>query len=214
MSEMRTEEEQIEAMKKWWEENGKQTLVAVVLVAGGWFGFNQYQDTQRETAEAASAVYQEMLVLSASEAEADQGQRAVLLDKLQSDFSSTVYAQFAALFKAKDAVEAGDLELAEKELTSVVANTQDEALLHTATVRLARVMLAAGKIDDALALLANDKTGAFEAEYQETAGDALLAKGDKDAAREAYSKAVVAAQRIGANNPVLQMKLDDLAVAN
>jgi predicted negative regulator of RcsB-dependent stress response len=214
MSEMRTEEEQIEAMKKWWEENGKQTLVAVVLVAGGWFGFNQYQDTQRETAEAASAVYQEMLVLSASEAEADQGQRAVLLDKLQSDFSSTVYAQFAALFKAKDAVEAGDLELAEKELTSVVANTQDEALLHTATVRLARVMLAAGKIDDALALLANDKTGAFEAEYQETAGDALLAKGDKDAARDAYSKAVVAAQRIGANNPVLQMKLDDLAVAN
>jgi predicted negative regulator of RcsB-dependent stress response len=214
MSEMRTEEEQIEAMKKWWEENGKQTLVAVVLVAGGWLGFNNYQDTQRETAEAASVVYQEMLTLSASEAEADKGQRAVLLDKLQSEFSSTVYSQFAALFKAKDAVEAGDLELAETELTSVVSSAKDEALQHTATVRLARVMVAAGKLDDALALLANDNVGAFEAEYQETSGDALLAKGDKDAARDAYSKAVVAAQRIGANNPVLQMKLDDLAVAN
>ena len=214
MSEMRTEEEQIEAMKKWWEENGKQTLVAVVLVAGGWLGFNSYQDTQRETAEAASVVYQEMLTLSASEAEADKGQRAVLLDKLQSEFSSTVYSQFAALFKAKDAVEAGDLELAETELTSVVSSAKDEALQHTATVRLARVMVAAGKLDDALALLANDNVGAFEAEYQETSGDALLAKGDKDAARDAYSKAVVAAQRIGANNPVLQMKLDDLAVAN
>lgn len=214
MSEMRTEEEQIEAMKKWWEENGKQTLVAVVLVAGGWLGFNNYQDTQRETAEAASVVYQEMLTLSASEAEADKGQRAVLLDKLQSEFSGTVYSQFAALFKAKDAVEAGDLELAETELTSVVSSAKDEALQHTATVRLARVMVAAGKLDDALALLANDNVGAFEAEYQETSGDALLAKGDKDAARDAYSKAVVAAQRIGANNPVLQMKLDDLAVAN
>lgn len=214
MSEMRTEEEQIEAMKKWWEENGKQTLVAVVLVAGGWLGFNNYQDTQRETAEAASVVYQEMLTLSASEAEADKGQRAVLLDKLQSEFSSTVYSQFAALFKAKDAVEAGDLELAETELTSVVSSAKDEALQHTATVRLARVMVAAGKLDDALALLANDNVGAFEAEYQETSGDALLAKGDKDAARDAYSKAVIAAQRIGANNPVLQMKLDDLAVAN
>lgn len=214
MSEMRTEEEQIEAMKKWWEENGKQTLVAVVLVAGGWLGFNNYQDTQRETAEAASVVYQEMLTLSASEAEADKGQRAVLLDKLQSEFSSTVYSQFAALFKAKDAVEAGDLDLAETELTSVVSSAKDEALQHTATVRLARVMVAAGKLDDALALLANDNVGAFEAEYQETSGDALLAKGDKDAARDAYSKAVVAAQRIGANNPVLQMKLDDLAVAN
>lgn len=214
MSEMRTEEEQIEAMKKWWEENGKQTLVAVVLVAGGWLGFNNYQDTQRETAEAASVVYQEMLTLSASETEADKGQRAVLLDKLQSEFSSTVYSQFAALFKAKDAVEAGDLELAETELTSVVSSAKDEALQHIATVRLARVMIAAGKFDDALALLANDNVGAFEAEYQETSGDALLAKGDKDAARDAYSKAAVAAQRIGANNPVLQMKLDDLAVAN
>lgn len=214
MSEMRTEEEQIEAMKKWWEENGKQTLVAVVLVAGGWLGFNGYQDSQREAAEAASVVYQEMLILSGSEEEADKGQRAVLLDQLQSEFPGTVYSQFAGLFKAKDAVEADDLELAEAELTKVVSNAKDEALLHTATVRLARVMVAAGKLDDALALLANDKTGAFEAEYQETAGDALLAKGDKSAARDAYSKAVVAAQRIGANNPVLQMKLDDLAVAN
>lgn len=214
MSEMRTEEEQIEAMKKWWEENGKQTLVAVVLVAGGWLGFNGYQDSQRETAEAASVVYQEMLVLSGSEEDADKGQRAVLLDQLQSDYPGTVYSQFAGLFKAKDAVEADDLELAEAELTKVVSNAKDEALLHTATVRLARVMVAAGKLDDALALLANDKTGAFEAEYQETTGDALLAKGDKSAARDAYSKAVVAAQRIGANNPVLQMKLDDLAVAN
>ena len=211
---MRTEEEQIEAMKKWWEENGKQTLVAVVLVAGGWLGFNGYQDSQRETAEAASVVYQEMLVLSGSEEDADKGQRAVLLDQLQSDYPGTVYSQFAGLFKAKDAVEADDLELAEAELTKVVSNAKDEALLHTATVRLARVMVAAGKLDDALALLANDKTGAFEAEYQETTGDALLAKGDKSAARDAYSKAVVAAQRIGANNPVLQMKLDDLAVAN
>ena len=214
MSEMRTEEEQIEAMKKWWEENGKQTLVAVVLVAGGWLGFNSYQDSQQATGEAASAVYQEMLTLSTSQTEEDKGQRAVLLDRIQSEYPSTVYAQFASLFKAKDAVEAGDLELAEKELTSIVANAKDDALKHTATVRLARVMIAAGKVDDALALLANDKVGAFEAEYQETTGDALLAKGDKDAARDAYSKAVVAAQRIGANNPVLQMKLDDLAVAN
>ena len=77
----------------------------------------------------------------------------------------------------------------------MVSSAKDEALQHTATVRLARVMVAAGKLDDALALLANDNVGAFEAEYQETSGDALLAKGDKDAARDAYSKAVVAAQR-------------------
>lgn len=214
MSDMRTEEEQIEAIQNWWKENGKQTLVAVVLVAGGWLGFNSYQSNQQATAEAASVVYQQMLTLSASEEAADKGQRAMLLDKLQTEFNGTVYSQYASLFKAKDAVEAGDLALAEKELTSVVATAGDQALQLTATARLARVMIAADKADDALALLANEKTGAFEAEFQEVKGDALLAKGDKQGARDAYSKALVAAQRIGANNPVLSMKLDDLAVAN
>lgn len=214
MTEMRTDEEQIEAIKKWWEENGKQTVVAAVVVIGGWFGYQGYENSVKTTGEAASAVYQQVLTLSASEEEADKGQRAVLLDQLQSEYSSTVYAQFASLFKAKDAVEAGDLALAETELTSVVSNATDASIQHLATVRLARVMIALEKLDDALALLNNDKAGAFEAEYEETKGDALKAKGDLDAAREAYGKALEAAQRIGANNPVLKMKLDDLAVAN
>lgn len=214
MTEMRTEEEQIEAIKKWWEENGKQTIVAAVVVVGGWLGYQGYENNVKATGEAASAVYQQVLTLTASEEEADKGQRAVLLDQLQNEYSSTVYAQFAALFKAKDAVEAGDLALAETELTFVVSNTSDTALQHLATVRLARVMIAQEKLDDALALLNKENLGAFEAEYEETKGDALKAKGDSEAARTAYGKAMAAAQRIGANNPVLKMKLDDLAVAN
>lgn len=214
MTEMRTEEEQIEAIKKWWEENGKQTIVAAVVVIGGWLGYQGYESNVKASAESASAVYQQVLTLTGSEEEADKGQRAVLLDQLQSEYSSTVYAQFASLFKAKDAVEAGDLVLAEAELTSVVSNASDAALQHLATVRLARVMIAQEKLDDALALLNNDNAGAFEAEYAEAKGDALLAKGDTDAAREAYTKGLAAAQRIGANNPILKMKLDDLAVVN
>jgi predicted negative regulator of RcsB-dependent stress response len=214
MTEMRTEEEQIEAIKKWWEENGKQTIVAAVVVVGGWLGYQGYENNVKASAESASAVYQQVLTLTGSEEEADKGQRAVLLDQLQSEYSSTVYAQFASLFKAKDAVEAGDLVLAAAELTSVVSNASDTALQHLATVRLARVMIAQEKLDDALALLNNDNVGAFEAEYAEAKGDALLAKGDTDAAREAYTKGLAAAQRIGANNPILKMKLDDLAVVN
>lgn len=214
MTEMRTEEEQIEAIKKWWEENGKQTVAAAVVVLGGWFGYQAYENNVQVTAEAASAVYQEVLSLSASEEESDKGQRAILLDQLKSEYSSTVYAQFASLFKAKDAVDAGDFALAETELTAVVSNASDAALTHLATVRLARVMIAQEKFNDALALLNNDAVGAFEAEYLEAKGDALSAKGDLDAAREAYGKAMEAGLKIGANNPVLKMKLDNLAVAN
>lgn len=214
MTDMRTEEEQIEAIKNWWKENGKQTLVAVVLVAGGWFGFQNYEASQLATAEAASSIYQSVLTLNNSEDEADKGKRAQLLDQLKGEFGNTIYGQFAALFEAKDAVDSGDLALAAEQLRFVVENAKDEALVQLATVRLARVLLAQEKADEALALVDVNVIGTFEAEYEETKGDILLVQGNKDAARDAYSKASVAAMRIGANNPVLKMKLDDLAVAN
>ncbi len=214
MSEMRTEEEQVEAIKNWWKENGKQTVVAVVVVAAGWFGFQGYKDQQQATGEAASAIYQQVLGINDSKEEADKGRRSLLLDQLTGEYKDTIYAQFAALLNAKDAVEAKDLPLAESQLRAVMTNSKDDALTHLATVRLARVLLAMEKMDDALALVQVQNSGAFEAEYEETKGDIYYAQGDKDAARDAYSKAVVAAQRIGANNPILQMKLDDLAVSN
>ena len=212
MSEMRTEEEQIEAIKNWWKENGKQTVVALAVVATGWFGFQGYQNQKQATGEAASAIYQEMLSINNSTEEADKGRRSMLLDQLKSEYKGTIYASFASLFNAKDAVTADDLALAETELRLVMTESLDEALTQLATVRLARVLLAMDKKEDALALVAAGKEGAFEAEYEEVKGDILFAQGDKDGARDAYSKAVVAAQRIGANNPLLKMKLDDLAV--
>jgi predicted negative regulator of RcsB-dependent stress response len=214
MSEMRTEEEQIEAIKNWWKENGKQTAVAVVVVAASWFGFQGYQDQQKTTGEAASAIYQQVLTINNSEVEADKGRRSLLLDQLTGEYKDTVYAQYAALFNAKDAVDGDDLALAQTQLRSVIDNAKDESLTQLATVRLARVLLAMEKTDEALALVETSPSAAFEAEFEETKGDIYFATGEKDSARDAYSKAVAAAQRIGGNNPVLKMKLDDLAVSN
>jgi len=213
MTEMRTEEEQIEAIKNWWKENGKQTAVAVVVVAASWFGFQGYKAQEQATGEAASAIYQQVLAINESTDEADKGRRSLLLDQLSGEYKDTVYAQYAALFNAKDAVDADDLALAATQLRSVMNNAKDEALTQLATARLARVLLAMDKADEALELVQASTSAAFEAEFEETKGDIYFAKGDQDNARDAYSKAVVAAQRIGANNPVLQMKLDDLAVS-
>lgn len=212
MTEMRTEEEQIEAIKNWWKENGMQTIAAVVIVAGGWFGYQGWQGQKQEAGEAASAVYQQVLQLSASEQEEDLAQRGLLLDQLKTDFNSTVYASYAALFKAKDAVNAGNLDEAVEELKFAKENATTEELNHLATIRLARVKVAQQAYDEALSLLAVETMGAFEGQYLEVKGDALKAKGELDAARDAYSQAVAANQRDGANNPIVEMKLDDLAV--
>lgn len=214
MSEMRTEEEQVEAIKQWWKENGKQTVVAAVVVLGGWFGYQGYESQKLEAASSASVVYQELIGLNDSTEEADQGRRTLLLDQLQTQHGDTVYAMFAGLFKAKAAVEANDLDSAKTQLEAVMSDASDAAIKQLATVRLARVLIAQEKADEALSLLAVEPEAAFIAEYEETKGDAFFAKGEQDNARDAYSKAITAAERIGANNPVLKMKLDDLAVAN
>ena len=56
-----TEEEQIEALKRWWDENGKQVVLAIVLTVGGYFGWQAWTDYVEEKTAAASLVYQEML---------------------------------------------------------------------------------------------------------------------------------------------------------
>ena len=38
MESYRTEEEQVEALKRWWDENGRSTMTAVVLALVAGFG--------------------------------------------------------------------------------------------------------------------------------------------------------------------------------
>ena len=56
-----TEEEQIEALKRWWEENGKQTILGIALIVGGYFGWQAWTDHSVEQSSAASLTYQEMV---------------------------------------------------------------------------------------------------------------------------------------------------------
>ena len=48
------EEEQLDAIKQWWDENRVSVIAAVVLTIGGSFGWSQYQDHTVNTADAAA----------------------------------------------------------------------------------------------------------------------------------------------------------------
>lgn len=43
------EEETLETLKKWWEENGKQLVAAIVIVAAGFGGWNFWEGQQLAT---------------------------------------------------------------------------------------------------------------------------------------------------------------------
>lgn len=218
MSELRTEEEQVELLKKWWNENGTSLLVSLVLVAGGWFGWNFYQDNQVETGEAAAALYDQVMTkvteLEMEPSDATRTEVVALAEQLKNDFDGSIYQQFAGLVLARVAVEAGDLDSAIAELDAV--KTAAEApFSYMASYRKARLLVEQEKFDDALAEVAVVPEGAdaYKPQYLEVRGDAYFLKGEESAARESYLQAIDAARELGMNSRVLKRKADYLAAS-
>ncbi len=213
MESYRTEEEQVEAIKRWWEENGRNLVIAVAVALSLGFGWQAWQSNREEQALTASAVYQRMLEALGAESEEELREARTLAGELKSDFGSSVYARFAALHLARLAVEDGDLSRAESELRWVVSKASSGSDLHQlAQLRLARVTAARGDVDGALSMLDGAAGDAYAGAYALARGDILMAADRPEAAAEAYADArsslgqeqlpPVLAQKLGYLNPV------------
>ncbi|WP_166360095.1 tetratricopeptide repeat protein [Pseudomonas akapageensis] len=206
-----TEEEQLAAVKDWWERNGKPLLTGGLMALVIVFGWQAWQKYQSNQAQGASNLYQALLETSLTPTgKPDTAKVAELAGKLKSEFGGTAYAQYGSLFVAKVAVDAGKLDDAAVELKAVLDKPVDTTLGEIARQRLARVMGAQNKADEALKLLAGDAEKAFLASREELKGDLLVQLGRSDEAHAAYEKAKAALSDEAAVGG-LQLKLDDLA---
>lgn len=199
-----SDEQQVEELKKWWKENGKSVIAGIALGIGGllaWKGWTYYQVNH---AKAASELYAQM-----QQAAARDEVKAVIesADSLQEDFASTPYASLAALELAKQKGESGELQEAAERLRWVVEHSSQETLSNLAKIRLARVLNAQKRNDQALEVLSDEFPPGYSSLIDEIRGDALRAKGDVDKARQAYTRALMEA---GGNSDYLRMKRDDL----
>jgi predicted negative regulator of RcsB-dependent stress response len=207
----RTDDEELAVIKDWWQQNGMPLLTGVVLALVavlGWQGWQKYQSNQ---AHGASLVYQQLLETALDPSgKPDAGKVAELAHTLKSDYAGTPYAQYGSLFVAKVAVEAGKLDDAASELQAIVDKPADDSLAELARQRLARVLAAQDKAEEALKLLDAKVIPAFAASREELKGDLLVQLGRADDAHAAYEKAKAALSEEAAVGG-LQMKLDDLA---
>ncbi|MBH0078770.1 YfgM family protein [Pseudoalteromonas sp. NZS11] len=198
-----TEEQQAEAIKRFFRENGISLALGILVGLGGLYGWKAYNQNQITTAEKASDSYTALVesddVLSSA-------------DAFISENKDTNYATLAAFVAAKDAVEAKKLDVASEKLSWVVSNTPNKELKAIAITRLARVQIAQTKYDDALTTLNAPLPEAFNANVAELKGDIYTEQGNKDQARTAYQAAIDAGGLT--SNPLLQIKLDDLAVTS
>lgn len=230
MEPLRSEEDQIRALKQWWDENGSSTLIGIGLALMIVFGWQWWQQRELRLASESAALYQQ-LAESAQLAAKDEAQRKTaehLAQQLKDGQSGRRLGDYGSLMLARLMVERQDLAGAEKELRELVSRQSDEPVGKIedrvnriigryrdaqvgalARLRLARVLFAMDRGDEALALLDASRSGYFGAEKAIVRGDILRAKGDFAGARAAYADAV--AKSGGKPSGLLELKMQEVA---
>mgnify|MGYP001180366691 CR=1 FL=1 len=213
MTEFRTEEEQIAALKKWWNDNGKSLLIGVGLALAIVFGWKAYQNSQIQMKSEASALYQQLITEATQNSVSDEEANTLsyLAGEIKTKFESTEYAIYAALFIAKDAVENQNYDLAKSELNWALTHTEDQRIQHIIKARVARILSQQGNHEEALNML-NASLSQFEPAYLELTGDIKSRMGDKEAAINAYTSAYELIKESPQSQPLLAVKLSDLGV--
>ncbi len=205
MSAYLSEEEQVEALKKWWKENGLSIVMGAVLGLGGVFGWKYWMEHRMEVADQASYRFSQMqMAVQAGNQESAVKQAEILT----SEYGSSSYGQFAALYLAKAKVDAGDTGAARAELEKVINEGNDSSFQQIARLRLVRLLLDQKDLDGAAALIEKMPTDEYAGEFEQLRGDIALARGNRGAARNAYQQAL---EKGVGDTALVRMKLDDLS---
>lgn len=217
METYRTEEEQIDAIKNWWQTNGKSTVAGIVIALAAVFGWKGWQGHQQNEAADASIMFEQLLEADAIVQR--NGSTTVTADTLaetvKSAYGSLSYGQFAALFKAKYAVMKGEYDQAAEELKWVLGKSPSAEIRAQTEMRLAQVYFAQSEYDSADKLLKGLMETGYAAEALELRGDILLEQGESDAALAAYQQArnALQQQQTPSKSPTLEMKINDLSTS-
>ena len=205
------EQEQIDALKAWWNDNGTTVLGAlliVVVVMGGWRGWQYYQ--AKQAGEAVMLYQQFAMQLESNDTKRINDAAAAVMDK----FASTAYAPRAALLAAQvneQGLENGqgrDVPRAKTQLQWVIDHAGEAGLKDVARLRLAAVLLDEKNYTDAMKLLDTKHPASFDGLYADLKGDVLSAQGKNDEARSAYKLAYEKTDASSMYRSLIQMKLD------
>lgn len=205
MSDYLTDEEQIDKLRTWWDENGVSVIVTLVLVVAGVVGWRWYGSYEESRVARVSDLYEEFL---ASEGEVRDAAAASIAEEAP----DSAYQALVMLRRSREAVDGGDYAAAEAFLEQAVDSAPEPVLADVARIRLARVQQQLERPEDALETLAGVLGEGYRSQVAEMKGDIHLARGERAQAHEAYTAALSA---VGGSQtrPLLEMKAADTADA-
>ncbi|MDQ6924045.1 MAG: tetratricopeptide repeat protein [Pseudomonadota bacterium] len=204
------EQEKLDDLKAWWEQNSKYVSAAVLVVALVVIGVQGWRWYQRTQAEQASVLYQ--AVSQASKAN-DVSKAKEPASQIVDRFARTAYAPRAALLYAKMLYDSGDKAGARAQLQWVVDHASGDELKAIARFRLAQAMLDEKQYDDALKTLDGKTDDAFAGLFADLKGDILAAAGKSAEAKSAYETALAKIDPKSPYRAFVQVKFDALGGA-
>jgi len=203
----KTEEEQVEDIKRWWERNGKFVIILGIVIIATTVGVKTWNEFKVSTANKASAQF-ELMMEEVTAGKADSAvQRGSDIVKKTPDLA---YAVLSAMTVAKVHVDKGEYDEAAAQLSWALLNAQDEKMQHIARIRLAKVLVAQDKFDEALIYATSPQQGAFSSQYLIVKGDLYYKKGELPSAKTAYQAAINDSSISPQLKSFIQIKLDDI----
>lgn len=208
MSVYMTEDEQIEAIKKWWQRYSTLITVVFSLVLLSVSGYKYWYWHQDKINTQASNAYEHLMV--AFSEHNNKGIKSYA-NQLINDYGQTVYADVARMTLVKLAVTKEDYAKAREILENIASSSKNIAFKQMAKIRIARLFLAEKSFDKALSELSEVDDNAYMPVINELKGDIYAATGKYQQAILSYKEAITEVRTHGMGNLFLEMKTNELA---
>lgn len=204
------EQEQIDELKAFWKEHGNLITWVLVLALLAFAGWNGWRLWERNQAEAAAGLFEE---LDKAAVAGDAARVGRAFSDLKDRYPRTVLAQQAGLVAARVQTDKGQADAARAALAWVADNGAENEYKTIARLRLAGVLMEAKQYDEALKQLDGAKAPEFEALVADRRGDILLAQGKPAEAQAAYAAAYKAMDEKLDYRRLIEAKLTALGAA-
>lgn len=206
-----TEEEQLAAIKSWWNKYSTLITISVSIVLVIISGYRYWDWRNNKIINHASNSYEHLMI-----AFSEQNTKAVqsYANQLINDYPKTVYADVARLSLAKVYVDDSNYDKALRVLKPVAENSAQFALKEIAHLRVARLLISKKQYEKASTELDLVTHCAYVSVANELKGDIFRANHNYKSALEFYNKAELQNKAQGITNLYLEMKQQAVTALN
>lgn len=199
----KTEEEQLEAIKEWWNNYGTIITIICTAILLLLAAYKYWHWHKEKVITQASANYEKLLVAVSMQ---DDKTIEAYANQLIRSYTQTVYADIARLTLAKLFVAKKNYDAAIKTLNEVIKHATVPTLVQIAKMRVARIYLEKKKYNLAKDILEKIEDPTYKSLVNELQGDLYFALGNYKKASAIYKEAIAEAQVNGLGNVFLEMK--------